>query len=790
MRNLNIAIRSLFKKGRHNVMKIISLSVGLSVALIMIAKIYFEQSFDSFYPDADRIYRIYENYSMDGKEQDYYQVSGAVAPAMRSEIPGVEDATRLTYIGGDNTLFTTSGKQRYSARFIMMADSNVFDIFPVPILSGNPKEILSKPWYAMISRTLAEKMGGIGKVEGMTIIPDENPALQVTIGGVFEDLSRNASLRYDMLVSMSGMYPESLANWLGNDRYAGYVRLSPGVAPESLTPAIHDMTLRHHDQEALRKAGYELTYTLRPLLDLHSKAGEVKNMVMMLGILAFTLLFTAVMNYILITISSIVNRTKEVAVHKSYGASETNIHSMVLSETLVHMACSIVVSIFLIFLCRDIIQDLLDVPVETLLFSKGALVLLAVCVVVFLVTGLVPGSLFARIPVAAAFRNFRESRRIWKLCLLFLQFIAAGLLVTLLLVVGKQHMYMVNSDPGYSYDRLAYCSIAGVDSTTRYKVLDEVMRLPEVKSASTSYSLPFEGMSGNNVALPESDEQLFNIADQYWVSNGFLDLMEIPVIEGRSFTENIPTSDEVMVNRAFVQRMKDFVDWPDGAVGKSIYISEHDQYDSKFYTICGVYENYVQGSLIDMDVRPSVLFYRQRPSANLLVKFHQMTPGAVEKVNDKLREVLPDQEPKLSIYSVQMVNLYSSSRKFRDEVMIGGLITLIISMIGLIGYTNDEVNRRRKELAIRKVNGATLKDILGIFLRDVLRIAFPAILLGCGISYFAAEHWQRQFVEKVPLSAWIFLVGALFVCLIVVVCIVYRIWNVANEDPVNSLKSE
>lgn len=119
---------------------------------------------------------------MNGKEEDYYQVSGAVAPAMRSEIPGVEDATRLTYIGGDNTLFTTPDKQRYSARYIMMADSNVFDIFPVPILSGNPKVVLAKPWYAMISRSLAEKMGGIEKVEGLTIIPDENPGLEVTIG--------------------------------------------------------------------------------------------------------------------------------------------------------------------------------------------------------------------------------------------------------------------------------------------------------------------------------------------------------------------------------------------------------------------------------------------------------------------------------------------------------------------------------------------------------------------------------------------------------------------------------
>ena len=190
------------------------------------------------------------------------------------------------------------------------------------------------------------------------------------------------------------------------------------------------------------------------------------------------------------------------------------------------------------------------------------------------------------------------------------------------------------------------------------------MRLPEVEAVSTSYSLPFWSMSGNNIALPESEKELFNIADQYWVSNGFLDLMEIPVIEGRSFTENIPVSDEVMVNRAFVEKMKEFVDWPDGAVGKSIYISEHDRYGSKDYTICGVYENYIMGSLIDMDARPSVLFYRQRPSAHLLVKFHRMTPDAVGKVNERLKELMPDQEPKLTVYSVQMVDLYSSSRKW------------------------------------------------------------------------------------------------------------------------------
>lgn len=160
MKNLNIAVRSLFKKGRHNGMKIVSLSVGLSVALVLIAKIYFEQSYDAFYPDADRIYRLTESSVTADGSGDYPQVPGAVASGMKAEVPGIEEATRLTYIAGEGTTFKTPEKERYFADYILMADSNVFDVLQRPILLGNPREVLARPWYAMISRSLAEKMGG------------------------------------------------------------------------------------------------------------------------------------------------------------------------------------------------------------------------------------------------------------------------------------------------------------------------------------------------------------------------------------------------------------------------------------------------------------------------------------------------------------------------------------------------------------------------------------------------------------------------------------------------------
>ena len=167
-----------------------------------------------------------------------------------------------------------------------------------------------------------------------------------------------------------------------------------------------------------------------------------------------------------------------------------------------------------------------------------------------------------------------------------------------------------------------------------------------------------------------------------------------------------------------------------------------------------------------------------------------MTAEAVDKVNNRLLEVMPDRNETLSIYSVDVVNLYRDSRKFRDQVLVGGIITLIISLIGLIGYTNDEINRRRKELAIRKVNGAESFDIIRIFLKDIMQIAIPAVLIGCVGSYFISDYWQEQFQKKVSLHPMVFIIGALSVWVIVAICVVYRTWKVANSNPVESLKSE
>jgi putative ABC transport system permease protein len=790
MKSIIIAFRSLFSKGRSNFVKIVSLATGLAVGLVLVAKVYFEQTYDDFFPDANRIFMICINYSMGGEEpKEIPVVSGAIAPGMKAEIPEVEAATRMTPVNFEKETFFTPDKRKYLSN-PWLADSCLFDVFPRRILAGDPKDVLARPMYVMVAEKIARRMGGIDAAMGQTFTFSSFPGQTLTVGGVFEDLPLNSHMNYDMLVSMPsiGQFTwDGTTNWVGNERYRGYVKLHPGATPAGLAPAIVRMQEKNQPMDKLREAGVQLGYFLTPLLDIHSGTDDARRMTGLLSLLAFTIIFTAAMNYVLIIISSLVGRTREMAVNKCYGASGANIYAKLLSETFADLAVSLLLAAALIYTCRGIVEDLLGASVATLFSLRGLLWPAIVCLTVFLVSGLVPGSFFARVPVASAFRNYRENKRFWKLGLLFLQISAAGFLLSLLVVIVRQYDLMLDSNPGYAYERLAYSSLKGVDDDTRQMVVDEIGRLPEVERVTTCSVTLLNGLAGNNVMLPGDNRELFNLGDMYSVGNGYLDIMEIPVIEGRSFTENVTQSHEVMVSRTFAEKIVPLTGWTDGVVGKSVIITEHGR---EPYTICGVIGNVRTGAIGDEDDRPAALFYSSAPARTLLVKYHRQTPEANLHVSETLERLLPTHDVAVYSYPAEMVGLYDGSRKFRDAVMFGSIVTLVITLIGLIGYTRDEINRRRKETAIRKINGATLADILRMFIADINRIALPAIVIGGGISAYVAFNWQMQFSEKTSLSPLLFVACALCILFIILFTVGVNCYRAANENPAMSIKSE
>lgn len=772
----------------------LSLGVGLAVGIVLIAKVFFELSFDSFYKDIDRVYIINTWYSHQGEEKDFGQVSGAVAVGFMEEVPGVEAGTRTTFVFNGDTYLDEDGNKLTGT--LVCADTCFFKVFDRPILSGDPVKALGKWGSVMVSRSFAEKIlrsaqDDISSVIGKQIANEDMDGLKLTIEGVFEDFPENGSLDYDILLSMSTYGKQSTDNWNGNDRYKGYVKLMPGVDPNSLTDAIRKMQEAHQPLEQIEAQGTSLRYFLKPFSKLHTSNPEVKMQVILLSIVAALLILISLLNYILIVISSMVKRSKEVGVRKCYGAEGKHIYVMLTKEASVHLLLSLALAAIIIFAGRGIVENLLGVPFQTLLVPQSIVAIAAVVLFVLIISIVVPAELYQRIPVYAALKNYTENSRNWKLGLLGVQVLINVFLVVMMLIIGRQYQKVSNADTGYDYKNLYYFDMFDGDRQALVRAVQTLKSLPEVTGVAAAYNLPFDGSNGDNVYLPGDDRELFNIADQYECSPEFYDLMGIEFLEGRAPRD----SSEIVVDEKFVTKMAGFTDWSDGAVGKQVFITGHDRSrdaDRSYFTISGVYKSYIIGNLTGVDPRPSALFYGEIGSMSSWMPhtFFKVSPDALPKVRQALEQALEGREINILSYEEQMRAAYADSKKMRNTMAIGAVFSLLIALLGLIGFIRDESLRRSKEMAVRKINGATTQDILGVFATDILKLSLVMALLADIAAFFVARKWLEQFAEKVSLNPLYFIGGALIVLLIVLGVVVLNCLKIARENPVVSLKNE
>ena len=786
------------KKYSDILIKVLSLGIGLAVGIVLIAKVFFELSYDSFYKDIDRVYTIRTWYSQQGDEHDYGQVSGAVAVGFMEEVPGVEAGTRTTYVFNGDTYLDENGNKLKAT--LICADTCFFKVFDRPILAGDPEQALSKWGCVMVSRSFAEmlvdEMPGqaghdVSGVIGKQIANADMDGLKLTIEGVFEDFPKNGSLDYDILLSMETYGKQSTDNWMGNDRYRGYVKLAPGVDPSTLTDAIRKMQEAHQQLEQIEAQGTSLKYFLKPFSNMHTSSPEVKTQVILLSIVAALLIIISLLNYILIVISSMVKRSKEVGVRKCYGAEGKHIYGMLTKEALLHIVLSLVIAAIIIFAGRGIVENLLGVPFQTLLVSQSIMAIAAVLLFVLVISIVVPAELYQRIPVYAALKNYTENSRRWKLGLLGVQVLINVFLVVMMLIIGRQYQKVSNADTGYDYKNLYYFDLFDGDRQAQVRAVETLKRLPEVSGVAATYNLPYMGSNGDNVSLPEDDRELFNIADQYDCSPEFYDLMGIRFLEGRAPRD----SSEVVVDEKFVQKMAEFTDWNDGAVGKQVFITGHGEngmMDKGYFTISGVYKSYLIGNLQGVDERPSALFYGEIGSMSSWMPhiLFKVRPEALENVRGALNEALPDKEINIVSYEEQMRAAYADSKKMRNTMALGAVFSLLIALLGLIGFIKDESLRRSKEMAVRKINGATTRDILSVFASDILKLSTVMAVIACIAAYFVAHKWLEQFAEKVSLNPLYFIGGALLVLTIVLGVVVLNCLRIARANPVESLKAE
>lgn len=775
-------------KLKRDIVKILSLALGLAAGVVLIAKVCFELQYDSYYDDQERVYKIMTGYVRNDEDPlNADKTSGAVAPGFKEFVPGVEAATRVTGVFNNSTYYTEENN-KFTAG-LLLADTSFFDIFTREIFAGDPHKVFSEWGKVMVSYSFAQKLGGAENAVGKTIYNESLPKAKFTIEGVYEDFPKNCSFAgTDILLSLPTYSKSSTENWIGNDRYHGYVKLEPGVNPDNLADAIHAMQQKNQPMEELEQSGLKLWYWLQRADRQHLMYSSTnRNMVIMLSIVALLLIAAASVNYILNTISSVVQRAKEIGVMKCYGAGSGSIIGMILKEAATNVAISALLALGIIMAMQKMIERLLDATLASLFTPASIASAVAVSGVMLLVSGLIPAKIFMGIPVSTAFRNYRETKRRWKLLFLGVQFTFTIFLACAVTIFGKQYNMMLNEDMGYEYDNLLVAYLPGAPSEDFFKVQDKLASMPEVVGCELVSDIPMIGSSGNNVYLPGAEKELFNVSDQYYSTVGTAELLGIEFIEGRE----AQTPKEIAVSRTFVEKMQQFTDWSDGAIGKSVIMTEHSAHKDDIYTICGVYEDYKIGVLVSDD-RPSVRFGAQPGDKHIyfnfiLVKLSHLNANAIARVQGAINEMLPDKSLEIASYRDGMLEQFSDVKKVKDSILLSGLVSLIISLMGLIGYIKDETSRRSSEMAIRKINGALPGEIMGLFVKGIVPLVLVAALLGNIAAHFVGDTVLQMFEQKTQIGVWIYIICDILVMLIILATVLINSMRVSYVNPVKSL---
>ena len=795
MNHIINAFKNLPRRGQHNFVKILCLALGLAISSVIIAEIYFEQTYDTYFPEWERTYLISEVGSNHGEIMEFTNTSGAIAQGVKQYAPMVEAATSTHYFYDDAQCKMED--QNIVSANIRMADSCFFDVFPQKILIGKAKQILSQPLSCLIDSETAAKIGG--NVVGKHFTLSNYPGTTFTIYGVFEAFPWGSSFHGTQMILSRCSVPyvysyDGRDQWVGNDSYRSYIRLAKGHEAKELKPYVNKMREDHFPLKEMKNMGLELNYDFTVLSDVYTQDPYIKKMGWIMGIIAFVLLFTSVMNYLLIIVGNLVGRSREMAVRKCYGAESKNIHAIIFSEALVHVGLAVVLAAVLVFLCKGTIENFLSAPVSTLVLNRGSWILVAICILVLLVGGLLPGWLYNKIPVAIAFRGYNENRNLWKLGLLGIQFVISGLLFSLLYIVNGQYQLMLGLNPGYDYDHVAIVSVDASNRDQRNQCLAEIRRMPNVKECSSTFNVPLDGYerSGNMVGVPGDEKNTFNIMEMSGVDDNFFKMMNIPIVQGSFFTERNDSCRQVIIDERGAEKLIKTWHWKDGVVGKQITCTGHDE---NIFTICGVSKNIRWGAAVEtggdgMNGFPDLYFYSAKTAYYMLVKFNEMKDESLSELQSKVQAMYPNNKVIVKSYASELANQYASQLNFRNGILVAGIVTMIIALFGLVGYTSDEVNRRRKEIAIRKVNGAKVKDILRIFLKDIMKIALPCIIVGDLGAWLIARQWLMSFSEKITMTPLLFIGVTIILLVIIGLSVIINCYKVANSNPVKYLKNE
>lgn len=792
-----IGWRNILKSKAHSIINVGGLSLGMAATMLILLYLKDEYRYDLFHEKSSTTYRIVVDWvHPDGSVKDNSGNTGYFqATKFEEAIPEIASAIR--WLETKRTIKIDNEVRDISSCF--STDSNFFTEFTFPLLHGDPKTALSRPRSIVVTEEKAIALFNTTNAAGRTIdikVNDEFIPYEVT--GVARTLPSHSSIKFDYVLPLDVDPAEytNNENWF-NFFLNTFVILHPSANPrvvESKMKQVYESDASSTIKKMLEKFNFvnKANYRLQPLSELHlSREYEADNGLrdasnpmygyILLGIALFTLLIACI-NFVNLSIARSLNRAKEIGVRKVVGGNRSSLAVQFMSESYLMCFFAFFLSIILVQLQLPLFNQLAQ---KSIVFTELVDVrLIGAFIALFIVTGFIAG--FYPSLVLSGFNpgkilhgRFRFSgNNTFQRSLVVTQFALAAFLMMATLTIYSQFDFMTNTDLGYDDKNLVRVDRHSITRTEFETFKNTLVQHPDVIGVT-----PKNGGEWGTIVKVNGEEKIefnYNIIDETYLS-----LMKIKLVQGRNFSPDLPSDGDnsVLINEAFAKK----AGWKD-PIGQQVNFW---YWNDKKYTVVGVVKNH-HFRAVHREIAPQL--FSLKPDENfgrVLIRLSGTNnPEALTHIEKTFKSQFPNYS-----YSYQFVDeanreMYQMEARWKQILLLGSVLTIFISCIGLYGLAALAVERRTKEIGIRKIMGATVSDITQLLSTSFVKLVVIAFAFALPAAYVVSGKWLSMYAYHVNFSQATVLITLFIMAFIAFVIVGMQAVRSALMNPVNSLRSE
>jgi putative ABC transport system permease protein len=802
-----IAFRNLWKNKGYSAINVIGLAIGIATCLLISLFVIDELSFDRYNKNADRIYRINADIKFGGEEQKLAVCPDPLAATMVRDYPEVENAVRLRSYGPS---LVKKGNENIKEQRIIYADSTLFDVFTLPLISGNSKKALVEPNSVVITENVAKKYFGTNNVLGKVLRFDNSNDYKVT--AVIKDMPSNSHFNFDFFISLAGSEEARRHIWLSFN-FNTYLLLRKDADAKSFKTKFDGLLKKYMwpqaqalmkiNAEDFKKSGNYISLSLMPITDIHLRSDRIAELapnsdiqvVYIFLVIAVFILLVACVNFMNLSTARSANRAKEVGVRKVLGSQRKNLVIQFLSEAVVMSMIAFVFAVLIAVLLLPYLNQL-AVKSLTLSVTKHPLLfplLIAFAIVVGLLAGSYPAwylSAFRPIQVLKGTVAGGFKRSYLRSSLVVFQFFISIVLIIATVVIYNQLRYIRNKKIGFNKEQVILVKDAYALGKQAESFKQEVLKYPEIVSAAKSSYLPVSNSSRDNESLfPEGHiENDKAVSTQFWtVDQDYVKTLGMQIVDGRDFNKDMPTDSSAIILNETAVKLFGFAGNPLGR--KVTRLVDLNSRTTRDFTVIGVVKNFNFESL-RQTIGALCMKIGNDPGT---ISFRMKTKDVAQTINrikNTWKSIAPNEPFTYTFLNEEFNNMYRAEQRSGKIFISFAVLAILIACLGLFGLAAYAAEQRTKEIGIRKVLGATVTNIVEMLSKDFLKLVIIASVIAFPVSWWFMHKWLQDFAYRITISWWIFLLAAFVAIFIAVITVSFQAIKAALTNPVKNLRTE